>query len=134
MENKKGFSNKIVISIIALVVIVGAIFIIKNPFASSVDGTIEVEIVDIDGQQINDKKIGYNTGDKLVDLLEKNFDNVDVQDGFLYSIDTLTTPEDWSTWICIYVDDTMSEVGIEEIQFEDGTKISFVDTEMSYDY
>lgn len=48
------------------------------------------------------------------------------------SIDVLTTPEDWSTFICIYVDNEMSNVGILDIQFTDGTLISFVDTEVIY--
>ena len=65
-------------------------------------------------------------------LLEDNFDNVVIEDGFLYSIDKLTTPEDWSTFICLYVDGEMSEVGLLEVQFKDGTSISFVDTAMSW--
>ena len=39
------------------------------------------------------------------------------------------TPSDWSTFISIYVNDEMSMVGLNDIKFEDGTKISFIITE-----
>ena len=133
MRNKKGFSTKLIVTIIAVVVLVAGIFALSKSFSSKKDGTIEVEIVNLEGKTINDKSIDYQTGDTLVSLLESNFDNVKVEDGMLYTIDELTTPEDWSTYICIYVDDQMSQVGIEEIQFKDGTKISFVDTELNYE-
>ena len=47
----------------------------------------------------------------------------------ILSIDKFTTPSDWSTFISIYVNDEMSMVGINEIEFTDGTKISFINTE-----
>ncbi len=130
---KKGFSKKIIVSILAIVVVIGAIFFLKKPSAAKFDGTVEIEIVDIKGKQINNKEIGYKEGDTLVTLVEDNFENVKIQDGFLYTIDALTTPDDWSTFIAIYVDDKMSEVGISEIELKDGEKISFIDTEMKYE-
>ncbi|MCF0107170.1 MAG: hypothetical protein HUJ53_10430, partial [Holdemanella sp.] len=54
------------------------------------------------------------------------------KDGMLMSIDQLCTPEDFTTFICIYVDDEMSQVGILDIQYKDGTKITFKDTVNTY--
>ena len=48
------------------------------------------------------------------------------------SIEDFTTPSDWSTYISIYVDNKMSQVGLLEIEFMDGTLISFVMTEFNY--
>ena len=45
------------------------------------------------------------------------------------SIETFTTPSDWSTFISIYVNNEMSMVGLLDIKFEDGIKISFINTE-----
>ena len=64
--------------------------------------------------------------------MEANFDNVVFENGMLMSIDTFTTPSDWSTFISVYVDDEMSMVGLLDIQFTDGTKISLVMTEFTY--
>ena len=44
----------------------------------------------------------------------------------LISIDKFTTPTDWSRYISIYVDDEISNYGVLDIKFIDGTKISFV--------
>lgn len=132
MEKLKS-SKKLIVSIVAVVVIVCGIFLAKNAFSPKYDGTMKVEIVDMSGKTINEKDIQFNEGDKLVTLLDENFDNVKVENVMLYTIDQLTTPEDWSSFICIYVNDEMSEVGIEEIQFEDGTVLSFRDTENNYE-
>lgn len=132
----QGISRKLIVSIIAIVVVVAAVFMLKKPSQPNVVATnnesVEIEIVDIDGKQINDKSIEIEDGDTLASLVEENFDNVKIEDGFLYTIDKLTTPEDWSTFIAIYVNDEMAEVGINDIQLKDGDKYSFVDTKMEY--
>lgn len=109
-----------------------ASYFIYDSFAARSDGSITVDIIKIDGDTANEKVISFNNGDSLVDLLEENFDNVVIEDGMLMSIDVLTTPSDWSTFICVYVDNEMSNVGILDIKFTDGTLISFVDTEVIY--
>ena len=132
----QGISRKLIVSIIAIVVVVAAVFMLKKPSQTNVvasnNESVEIEIVDIDGKQINDKSIEIEDGDTLASLVEENFDNVKIEDGFLYTIDKLTTPEDWSTFIAIYVNDEMAEVGINDIQLKDGDKYSFVDTKMEY--
>ena len=47
----------------------------------------------------------------------------------LMTFEDYVTPADWSSYICIYVNDEMSMVGILEIEFENNTKISLVITE-----
>lgn len=133
--NKKGFSSKVIVTIIALIVIVAGVFFLKKPKEAVTvqnDETVEVEVVDIDGKQIADQLIIIEDGDTLASIVEASFDNVKIEDGFLYSIDALTTPEDWSTFIAIYVNDEMAEVGINDIPLKDGDKYSFVDTKMEY--
>lgn len=105
-----------------------ASYFLYRHYVPESDGSIIVEIVKIDGNKANEKTIEFNSGDSLVSLLDNNFENVVVEDGMIMSIDVLTTPSDWSTFICIYVDNEMSQVGILDIQFDDGTLISFVDT------
>jgi len=41
------------------------------------------------------------------------------------SIEDYVTPSDWSTFIMIYVDGQMSEVGLKDIKYKDGTLITF---------
>ena len=73
--------------------------------------------------------IEFKTGDTLDKLLQDNYDNVVITDGMIMSIDSFTTASDWSYFISIYVNDEMSMVGLLDIEFTNGTKISFVMTE-----
>ena len=129
---KKKTIATVTLSIVAAVGLGVASYFIYDSFTAKSDGSITVEIIKLDGDKANEKEISFNNGDSLVALLEDNFENVIIEDGMLMSIDVLTTPEDWSTFICIYVDDEMSNVGILDIRFNDGTLISFVDTEVIY--
>ena len=102
--NSQFFMNqnikKVVLTIVALGVLVfGGMFFSKN-FTSTSDGSITVELVELDGTK-RVKEIEFNTGDILLTLLEENYDNVVVENGMLMSIDTFTTASDWSTFISI---------------------------------
>ena len=128
MENKKDYT-KIIVSIIAVIVlVVGIVVFINNTTTSKINDSITVEVIDINGQLIKEKVIEYNKDDTLVNLIENNFNNVLIENGMLMSIESLTTPEDWSTFICIYINDEMSKYAIDEMTFNNGDKISFIDT------
>ena len=125
--------KKIVLTIIALVVFVlGGMFFSKN-FTSTSDGSITVELINLDGSVKSSKEIEFNEGDELLTLLEENYENVVVENGMLMSIDTFATASDWSTFISIDVNGEMSMVGLLEIEYEDGTIISFKLTEFIYE-
>ena len=78
------------------------------------------------------KSIDFQKDEKCTEVIQNNFDNVLIENGMILNIESLETPEDWSEFICIYVNDEMSQVGIEDIVLEDGMKISFVMTEYEY--
>lgn len=106
---------------------VGIFYVVKSNAATS-DGAITVKVVDLNDTLVKEKDIEFNTGDTLVELVENNFDNVVIDNGMVMSIETLTTPTDWSTYICIYRNNEVSNVGIKDIAIEDGDIISFVNT------
>ena len=132
MKDKKKLILTIILSVVAVIIFIGAYLMIKSNFTSNSDGAIQVVLVDLDGTTTIEKTIEFKEGDTLQQLLEANFDNVVFENGMLMSIDTFTTPSDWSTFISVYVDDEMSMVGLLDIQFTDGTKISLVMTEFTY--
>lgn len=119
----------IVSTVIAIGVIIGSYFLIAKPFEAKYDGNITVEVLDLKGNTIKSKEIGFIEGDTLVSLVEANFDNVLIKDGMIMNIEDYETPSDWSTFLSIYVDNEMSMVGILDIVFKDGTIISFRITE-----
>jgi hypothetical protein len=122
--NKKKLIPILLSIIAAAGIVVGSILVAKH-YSTKTEGNIEVTLVELDGTLKSDKKIGYKKGDTLVGLLKDNYSNVVVENGMLMSIDTFTTAADWSTFISIYVDDQMSQVGILDIKYEDYSVISF---------
>lgn len=125
---------KIVLSVVALSLLVLCFGVMSSSFNAFDKGTIEVEVVDLNQTIIESKDISFEEGDNLVSLIEDHFDNVVMDNGMIMSIESLETPEDYSVFISIYVDDKMSEVGLKDIEYKDGTKISFVLTEFNYEY
>ncbi len=125
---------KIVVSVIALCLLALCFSIMSSSFNATDLGTIDVELINLENEVISEKEISFNEGDELVSLIEDNFDNVTFKDGMIMSIESFETPDDYSVFISIYVDDKMSEVGLKDIKYKDGTKISFILTEFNYDY
>ena len=131
---KKNLILKIVLSVIALGAVVLCVVLLHNSFKPDYDGIITVEVIDLDGSVINKKEIEFKENDQLMNLIEDNFNNVTYQNGMIISVEDYNTPSDWSTFISIYVNDEMSPVGLADIVFTDGTKISLIITEYISDW
>ena len=134
MKNKKNLIQTIILSLVAIVVLFVAGVMVSGHFVSKSDGQIQIQLVDLNGVTTLEKDVDFKEGDTLQYLLEENFDNVVIENGMLMSIEEFVTPADWSTYIAIYVNGEMSMVGLLEIEFEDGTLISFVMTAFNYDF
>lgn len=131
---KKNLILKIVLSVIALGAVVLCVVLLHNSFKPDYDGIITVEVIGLDGSVINKKEIEFKENDQLMNLIEDNFNNVTYQNGMIMSVEDYNTPSDWSTFISIYVNDEMSPVGLADIVFTDGTKISLIITEYISDW
>ena len=127
--NKKKLILSSVLSLVLIGALVLCFYLLKDKFSPNSDGEIQIVLIDLDNNVISDEMISFNTGDTLDKLLMDNYDNVFITDGMIMSIESFTTASDWSTFISIYVDDQMSMVGLLDIEFTNGTKISFVMTE-----
>ena len=127
MKKKKVLWSILVVAILAIVLIVPTML-----SKSKKAGTIDVIVEDVNEEVIKQKSIDFQKDEKCSEVIQNNFDNVLIENGMILNIESLETPEDWSEFICIYVNDEMSQVGIEDIVLEDGMKISFVMTEYEY--
>ena len=126
--NKKKIIQ-IIVSIVGVAVLALCIVWLTKSFVSTSDGEIEVAYINEENEVVKEVKIEFDEGDLLLDLLKENFDNVVFENGMLMAIEDFVTPSDWSFWIAIYVDGEMSNVGLTDIVFTDGTEIDFVITE-----
>ena len=118
-----------VISFLCLAALIVVVIIKNTEEKAKGDGTIIVELLDVDNSMIKSKDIIYYDGDVLTQLITDNFDNVVFDSGMLMEIKDYKTPADWSTFICVYVDGEMSMVGIDDIVIANGMKISLIITE-----
>ena len=125
--------KKIVLTIISLLVLVLGSLYLTNNFTSKTKGDVLIELIDIEGNISDSRQIEYQEGDTLVSLVESNYDNVLIENGMLMTIEDFEIASDWSTFISIYVNDEMSMVGINDIKFDDNTKVSFIMTEFVYE-
>ena len=131
---KKNLIIKIILSVIAVGIIALSVYFLKDSFKPDYDGVITVEVINLDNEVVKTKEITFKENDELTILIENNFNNVTYQNGMIMSIEDYNTPADWSTFISIYVDSKMSEVGLSDIEFKDGTKISLIITEFISDW
>lgn len=116
---------------VALLVVVG--FFLVDSFSAKGDGVITVRVEELDGTVLSEKEIEFYEGDTLIKLIEENFNNVVFDNGMIMEIETYKTPSDWSTFLSVYVDDKMSEVGLKDIVYSDGMKITLKVTEFIYE-
>ena len=120
MKNKK-----VLLAILAVIVIAVAYIVIAKPFTPKGDGSITVKVTDLDQKLIKEKKIVFNNGDKLPDLIQNNFDKVLIKDHMLMNIESLVTPDDWAQYIAILINGEMAMEGIETLPYKDGDVLEF---------
>lgn len=134
-KNKKILTT--VLSIVAVAILGVFLIIGGKSFTANYDGKIIIEVVDKDGSVVASKKVKFEEGDTLIKVVSANFDNVSVSgEGewqMIESIETIENASDWSYYICVFVNDVESQVGLASIQFEDGMKISFKLLDNPYD-
>ena len=92
------------------------------------DGHITITVQDKDQKVLVEKNVGFKAGQTLADLLPENFANVTIDNGMLMTIESLTTPADWSSYIALFINGEYAMEGIMTLPFADGDKIDFVDT------
>lgn len=129
--NKRNLIT-IISSIIAVIAIIVLVIFITKPYQSKYDGTIKIELISIDDKVIKEEDIKFKKDDTLLELVEAYFENVLFKDGMLLNIEDYVTPTNYETYLCIYVDNKISSVGLNEIKFKDGTVISFIITKNIY--
>ena len=130
---KKKLILNIALSVVAIAVVILCVFSLKDSFRPTFDGVITVEYVDVEGNVKKQKEITFVEGDSLTTLIEENFENVTFDNGMLMTIEDFITPPTWQYFIYVLVDGEASQVGISDIEFTDGTKITLMVTMYSLD-
>lgn len=125
MSKKGKIVLTTVLATIAAITMVVLIVLGSKGYLSKYEGEITVEVINLDKTEKDKKEIKFKKDDNLLDIIQENFENVTYENGMIMSIEDYVTPSDWSTFIMIYVDGQMSEVGLKDIKYKDGTLITF---------
>ena len=96
--------------------------------AEAVDGHVTITVKDENDKVLAEKEVGFKAGQTVADLLEANFENVTIDNGFLMTLEGLTTPADYHTYIAFYVNGEYAMQGVTTQPFADGDKIEFINT------
>lgn len=123
---------RVLISAVVLLAMIFLMILIFQPNKTDVEGEVTIKVANLSGEIIQEKIIEYEAGATLKGLLEDNFANVVVESGLLMKIESLETPSDWSTYICIYINGEVSAVGLLDIVLVEGTIYTFKLTENDF--
>ena len=124
---------KIIVSLILIGIAIGTFFIINN-ISNSGSGTLNIKVYDINENMVSDKDIEFKKEDKLIDILENNYQIRTSNSTYgivLYDIDDIKT-DFTTTYIAIYIDDKYSNYGVSGIKLYDGMRISFKEMVVYY--
>ena len=127
--NKKKLVLSVVLSVVLVVVMLTLIYFTTKEFTPDYDGTITVEVIGLDNEVVKSKEIEFRQGDKLIDLVESNFDNFIVEDSeygaYILNIENIIKAEDSYLYVAIYVNGEYASSGIDTLEFNDSDKITF---------
>lgn len=126
---RKKLILKIIYSIIALgLIITGFVMLAKREEAKD-NGTITIELIDLENNVLSTKNHNYKVGDTLFKILEDNYDieyENSVFGGYIIKIDSLHATNKNELFIKILVNDEFSTVGISQIKLENKLKVTFI--------
>lgn len=133
MVKSKSIIFKIVSTILGVLLVIGAYFLINFLAGAKYDGTITIEIRDLDNNLVDSKEISFNNGEKLDELLIEVFDDklvYETTDAYGMNISQIgsirsETNDIYLTYIAIYQNGEYANLGVSFLQFKDKDIITF---------
>lgn len=120
---------KVVSLFILLVISLLTLTSCVTPYEVEYDGSITVEVIDVDGNLIKSKNIQFVKGDILRDLVSKNFDNFVMEEStygaYVLSIESISQDDDLHVYVALYINGQYATSGLDTLEYNDGDTISF---------
>jgi len=113
--------KKLLISL-GIMLIVGTIVVLFVVLRQQYEGEITIKVYNSESLIVAEGKHEFFKKTKFTELIEKNYD-AKLNNGFVDGISGLEN--DYPYYIFIYIDDVLSEFGINDIILEDGKVYSF---------
>lgn len=100
-----------------------------TPYEVEYDGSITVEVIDVDGNLIKSKNIEFIQGDILRDLVSNNFDNFVMEESmygaYVLSIESISQDDNSHIYVALYINGQYATSGLDTLEYNDGDTISF---------
>lgn len=126
---RKKLILKIIYSIIALGLIITVFVMLAKREEAKDNGTITIELIDLENNVLSTKSHNYKAGDTLFKILDDNYD-IEYENSvfgvYIIKIDSLHAPNKNELFIKILVNDEFSTVGVSQIKLENKLKVTFI--------
>ena len=126
---RKKLILKIIYSIIALGLIITVFVMLAKREEAKDNGTITIELIDLENNVLSTKNHNYKVGDTLFKILDDNYD-IEYENSvfgvYIIKIDSLHAPNKNELFIKILVNDEFSTVGVSQIKLENKLKVTFI--------
>ena len=126
---KKKSIFKIVSLLLVLVVSLLTLTSCVTPYEVEYDGSVTIEVVDLDGNIVKSKIIDFHEGDILRDLVEANFDNFIMEESqygaYVLEIESIKQDDIAHVYVALYINGEYATSGLDTLKYNDGDIISF---------
>lgn len=126
---------KILITVACLTILIVSLLVYDNCTNNINDNnneTIKITIIleDSFSSRYEEKEISFISGESLKAIIEKNY-TCNIENGFLNEINGMKSENIYEYFICLYVNDEISNVGVADVYPKDGDIIKFKMTSVS---
>jgi len=126
---------KILITVACLTILIVSLLVYHNCTNNTNDNnneTIKITIIleDSFSSRYEEKEISFISGESLKAIIEKNY-TCNIENGFLNEINGMKSENIYEYFICLYVNDEVSNVGVADVYPKDGDIIKFKMTSVS---
>lgn len=127
---------KILITVACLTILIVSLLVYHNCTNNTNDNnnneTIKITIIleDSFSSRYEEKEISFISGESLKAIIEKNY-TCNIENGFLNEINGMKSENIYEYFICLYVNNEVSNVGVADVYPKDGDIIKFKMTSVS---
>lgn len=126
---------KILITVACLTILIVSLLVYHNCTNNINDNnneTIKITIIleDSFSSRYEEKEISFISGESLKAIIEKNY-TCNIENGFLNEINGMKSENIYEYFICLYVNNEVSNVGVADVYPKDGDIIKFKMTSVS---
>lgn len=126
---------KILITVACLTILIVSLLVYHNCTNNTNDNnneTTKITIIleDSFSSRYEEKEISFISGESLKAIIEKNY-TCNIENGFLNEINGMKSENIYEYFICLYVNDEVSNVGVADVYPKDGDIIKFKMTSVS---